>query len=241
VSSATVTDTTTLSKKAPNWLPKAVLVVVLCIAIPIIYLSFRFAMADISAYSVKYAIESWDQKGELIPLDKIDPIAEKVDSAIGWWPDNAEYIEMKARVELYRAITLANGEKDVDAAMTHLNSAIDLHNKAIELRPHWPYSWANRTLVKAYTGVFDAEYFEGFAKASQFGPWEISSNLSLVEAGLIGWAKLDDATLKLVVAAAERVAEHKPGRLAALLDRYQFKAPFCELMTESDQQKKACK
>jgi hypothetical protein len=230
-----------VKRSAPVWLPKVVLVIVLCIALPIIYLSFRFAMADVSAYSVKYAIESWDQKGELIPLDVIEPIAKKVDSAIRWWPDNAEYIEMKARVDLYRAISLANGHEDVDGAMAQLNTAIDLHNQAINLRPHWPYSWANRSLVKAYTGVFDDEYFEGFSKASQYGPWEISSNLSLVEAGLIGWAKLDESTRSLVVTAAERAAEHKPKRVSALLERYQFKEPFCQLMTESDKQKEACK
>jgi hypothetical protein len=225
----------------PSWLPKVVLVLVLCIALPVIYFSFRFAMADISAYSVKYAIESWDGKGELIPLEKLDSVGEKVDEAVDWWPNNAEYIEMKARVELYRAITLANGENDVDAAMSHLNKAIDLHNKAIELRPHWPYSWANRSLVKAYTGVFDAEYFEGFEKATKFGPWEISSNLSLVEAGLIGWSKLDESTLQTVIESAERIAEHKPRLLASLLDRYQFKEAFCQLMQSTEQQQMACK
>ena len=217
---------------------KTALFAVLCLlSLPVFYFSFRFAMADIAAYSVKYAVEDMDSGKALMTLETVDAAEEKIDSAIGWWPQNAEYVELKARLQLYRAI-MGFG---TPVFLSSVNNALALHQEAIELRPHWPYSWASRSLVKAYLGEFDAVYFEGFKEASRLGPWELSVNLSLLEAGLIGWQRLDESTISLVVAAAERGAEHRPKSVAELLNRYSMKYPICARMSRGEQQVKACR
>jgi len=213
-----------------------VFAVLLALCLPVFYFSFRFAMADIAAYSVIYAIEDMDKGKAQMSLDDIESAERKVDSALGWWPNNAEYVELKARLELYRAI-IGYG---TPVFLSSIQNALALHEEAILLRPHWPYSWASRSLVKAYSGELDAAYFEGFKKASQLGPWELSVNLSLLEAGLIGWQQLDSETSSLVIAAAERGAEHRPNLIAELLDRYGMKYPVCARMSRGEQQVKAC-
>lgn len=233
-------------------LPRILAMSVILMTVPLVYLSFCWAMSDINAYPVRYAIERWRSEAEVVTTTALDKATAEIDTALGWSPDNASYHELKARVLLYRALLVKEQiqkSKDNPEALPALSSdyesnirqALSLHESALLLRPHWPYSWANKSLMKAYLGEFDDGFVEALKRADEFGPWESSVNLSVLEAGLLGWRQLLPETRVIVVAAAERAAEHHFKAVRLLLDRYSLRYPVCVQMKRTAEQKKLCK
>lgn len=230
-------------------LPRLAAMVVIVLVIPMVYLSFRWAMADMNAYPVRYAIERWQSQDEVVTFAALDKATDKIDTALGWSADNAEYHELKAHLLLYRARLLSEQFKEqlIDPSgysvdfESYIRQALSLHESAIQLRPHWPYSWANKSLMKAYLGEFDDSFVEAMARAAKFGPWELSANLTVLEAGLLGWRQLQPASRAMVVGAAERATEHRFQAVRTLLDSYALRYPVCAQMKRSGQQQKLCK
>ncbi len=208
--------------------------VILC-ALPIIYFAVCWGMADIKAYPVRYALERWENKGEVDP-EELTAMAAAIESALSWQPHNPEYIELQARIKLHQAIMIEEGI----AFKKAVREILALHNIAIELRPQWPYSWANKALMKAYLEEFDTEYLEAMQQSEHFGPWELSVNLTVLQAGLIGWFSLTPDDKLVVVRAADRATEHNWRSARNLLDLYQRRYSVCAFMQRTEMQKKAC-
>ncbi|WP_143083804.1 hypothetical protein [Neptunomonas qingdaonensis] len=220
-----------------NALPRMAAMLVILLAIPLIYQSFRWAAADMNAYPVRYAIERWQSSDEAVTLAALDKVTDNIDTSLDWSADNAEYYELKARLLLYRALLSREEPADFES---NIRQALSLHESAIGHRPHWPYSWANKSLMKAYLGEFDQEFSTAVAQAAKFGPWELSANLTVLEAGLIGWRQLQPELQIQVLAAAERATDHRFRAVRTLLDRYRLRYPMCSQMTRSPQRKKLC-
>ena len=240
-------------------LPRMAAVAVILIAIPLVVVSFRWAMADMYTYPVRYAVERWQSQEEVVTLAALDKATDKIDTALSWSSNNAEYHELKARLLLYRALLVKEKIKDRLKEQPNENSkelselselfadfeanirqALFLHESAIQFRPHWPYSWANKSLMKAHLGEFDQEFLVAIEHAAQYGPWELSANLTVLEAGLMGWRQLKPASRVMVIAAAERAAEHRFKMVRVLLDRYALRYPVCAQMARTSQQQKLC-
>ena len=208
---------------------------VILFSLPIAYLSVKWGMADMYAYPVRYDIERWEQKG-VSDNSEIAEAAESIDRALSWQPQNPELIELKARVQLYEASLI----EDDQAFKEKLRSILSLHEQAIGLRSEWAYSWANKALIKAYLQEFDAEYLQAMQQAVLLGPWELSANLAVLEAGLIGWFSLSSDDRIVVTETASRTAEHQWKMVKNLLDRYQRRYAVCSGMQRTEVQNKVC-
>ncbi|WP_372743124.1 hypothetical protein [Neptunomonas sp.] len=286
------------SSKQPSTftLPRMAAMLVILLAIPLIYQSFRWAMADMNAYPVRYAIERWQSSDEVVTLAALDKATDDIDTSLSWSANNAEYYELKARLMHYRGLLYAEQireqreqaseqasgqttEQPADSSSvvtskvssenkakssfedkakgssedkaeqvseltanfeTTIRQALSLHETAIQHRPHWPYSWANKSLMKAYLGEYDEEFSTAIAQAAKFGPWELSANLTVLEAGLMGWRQLAPELQMQIVAAAERATEHRFQSVRLLLDRYTLRYPVCAQMKRTPAQKKLC-
>ena len=229
-----------MSKVHTNQWARLLAILVILVCVPLLYSAFRWAIADISAYPVRYAIERWQLQPDSVNLVSLVKADEAIDSALSWSADNAEYYELKARLLLYRALLSKSAAQSL-AYTNEIRQALSLHESAIKARPHWSYSWANKSLMKAYLGEFDAVFVEAIKRAEKTGPWELSANLAVLEAGLLGWRQLSSESQVVIVGAADRAAEHRPKAVRALLDRYALRFPMCSRMLRSGAQSKVCK
>ncbi|WP_028469782.1 hypothetical protein [Neptunomonas japonica] len=222
-----------------NRLARLLAILVILVSIPLVYFAFRWAVADISAYPVRYAIERWQAKPNSVELLSLDKADQDIDSALSWNSSNAEYYELKARLMLYRA-ALSESLPESPSYMDEIRQALSLHESAIKLRPNWAYSWANKALMKAYLGEFDEVFFDAIKHAEKTGPWELSANLAVLEAGLLGWEQLSSESRAVIVGAAGRATEHRPKVVRSLLDSYALRLPVCAHMLGSTKQIKVC-
>ena len=229
-----------MSKVATSHWARLLAILVMLVCVPLLYSAFRWAIADISAYPVRYAIERWQLQPDSVDLVSLTKAGEEIDLALSWSAGNAEYYELKARLLLYRALL----SKNIAQTPTYINEirqALSLHERAIEVRPHWSYSWANKSLMKAYLGEFDTVFIEAIKRAEKTGPWELSANLAVLEAGLLGWQQLSPGSQVVIIRAANRAAEHSPRAVRMLLGRYVLRFPVCSRMLRSSAQRKVCK
>ncbi|BBB28887.1 hypothetical protein [Neptunomonas japonica] len=228
-----------MSASVKNRLARLLAMLVILVSIPLVYFAFRWAVADISAYPVRYAIERWQAKPGTVDLLSLDKAEQDINSALSWNSGNAEYYELKARLMFYRA-SLSDSSSESPLSMNEVRQALSLHESAIKLRPNWAYSWANKSLMKAYLGEFDEVFFDAIKRAEKTGPWELSANLAVLEAGLLGWRQLSSESRAVIVGAAGRATEHRPKVVRSLLDSYALRVAVCSRMLRTTKQAKVC-
>jgi len=201
-----------------------------------IYTAFTWAMGDLYGYKVRYATSQWQERSELPSLAEVVQAMEDADAALGWETDNPEYKELKARVLYYRA--LINGPDS--AGVADIREAALLHRDAIELRPRWPYSWANLVLMKAHLGEVDDEYQYALEQAIRFGPWEQSVHISLTHAAVLSWSSLSKEQKSLYAGNIERGLVRDFRAMRTTLDAYQKRSVVCAYLKRSPKQKRLC-
>ncbi len=217
-------------------------IVILVLLLPVLYLCFKWMMADLHAYPVRYAVKGWSEQKPVKP-DELSRLLDKIDTAISYTPDNAELLELKARILYQRAFLngLRANQPLSELVESDLRSALILHQQASRLRPQWPYSWANQSLMKAWLGEFDQIWLFATQQAKQTGPWELSANLAVSESSLLGWRELPSSGQSLALAAIERALHHKPSAVRSLLIHYKLLYPVCASLPQSKGQKQVCR
>jgi len=192
-----------------------------------IYHAGKLAIADVLHYPVKSWIETIDTSNSISP-EEFDKVQVKILRSISFNPNNAEYQEYLGRIHYLRAV---NNYQDTKLFRDNIQQAYLAHKQAIKLRPEWPYSWANLALMKSHLQQLDVEYLYAVNQAVRFGPWEISSNEALVQAGFNGWARLSQNSQKITVAALERVYQQSPQTTRQLIRHFGNEAHVCLLIT----------
>ncbi|MCJ8341133.1 MAG: hypothetical protein MJK10_21940 [Pseudomonadales bacterium] len=210
---------------------KSVKVVIILLIISlsawVIYHAGRLAIADVIHYPVKSWIESVDAN-EPVSGAELDKAEDKILRSISFNPDNAEYQEYLGRIHYLRAI---GNFHDGSLFQENIQKAYLAHKQAIKLRPKWPYSWANLALIKSHQQQLDVEYLYAVNQAVRFGPWEISSNEALVQAGFNGWLKLSKNSQQITIDALVRIYQQTPKAARKLLAHYSAQDTVCPLLT----------
>lgn len=81
-------------------------------------------------------------------------------------PFNPDYLQARGRLATWSSLSPdADRLPPPDAGLPALRTSL-------QLRPRWPYAWAELAMVKALAGEFDAEFERSLARAERFGPWE---------------------------------------------------------------------
>lgn len=197
---------------------------------------FRWGMGDLYGYKVRYALNAWQEQAVLPEYDEVSQVLVSANSALFWENDNPEYIELKARVLYYRALGRGfdkNGLADVVQAK-------ELHLKAIQLRPNWPYSWANLVLMKSYLKEFDDSYNRALSNAVRFGPWEQSLHLTLSHAAALSWSSLSIPQKHVFAKNIERGIVRNHVEIRSTLDAFRKLVPVCAFLKRDSQQAKLC-
>ena len=184
---------------------------VLCLAI---YQAFTLLRSEVGRYQTELFLDHWQQETEasnsfVVDASELDIAINGVDSAIRQMPENPALYVLKARV-------LERGR--LSGIDTENNSELEAWQKAIALRPAWPYSWSDYAQARSQYSLIDSEFEAALLRASELGPWEprVLENSALFSFHYRGWlsdalqAELDNSYQKLVKAyphSAQRIAK----------------------------------
>ena len=191
-----------------------------------IYHAGKLAIADVFHYPVKSWFESIDTTKSILAHD-LDQAESKILLSISFNPDKADYQEYLGRIHYLRAI---NNYQDARLFRDNIQQAYLAHRQAIRLRPQWPYSWANLALMKSHMQQLDVEFLYAVNQAVRYGPWEISSNEAVVQAGFNGWAQLSENSQTITVKALERVYQQSPKTARQLIIHFGNQGEVCSMI-----------
>ena len=201
----------------------SVSLIVISLAAYLAYQAATIALADISHYPVKSAIAK-STTDDPLSIDKLENLETKTLHSIKLRPNNGEYREYLGRLYYLKAIQNKDSTK---LFFNNIQLAYDSHRKASQLRPQWPYSWANMALMKSHLNQFDAGFIHSFNQAEKFGPWEISSNLAIAQAGLKGWEHLSHSMQDKTVQVIGRIHQQQPFEAKNILANYELTSVIC--------------
>lgn len=205
-----------------------------------IYLGTRWMLGDIAAYHTRYDFERWERKGAFPSDEEVITSLGNIDTALSWAPDNPEYLELKARLLLFKAINRIMDDNEA-LPLAEYQAAAELHRHALRIRPRWPYSWANLALVKSSMAEIDTEFDTALRNASQFGPWEMPVQLTTIQAGAMSWQSLALKQQRSVASVVDRGLVYQFKEVAEILDAYGQRVNVCALLESSDKVDKLCK
>ncbi|WP_067869653.1 hypothetical protein [Neptuniibacter marinus] len=201
-----------------------------------VYSVFSWAMGDLYGYKVRYALERWQDTSVLPQLQEVSDVLADSNRALSWEARNPEYVELKGRVLYYRALALGLD----DQGLVDISRAKTLHQQALELRPRWPYSWANLVLMKSYLKEFDEEYHQALINSLKFGPWEKSVHLTLSHAAALSWRALSLEQKRLFAKNIERGIVRNMPEIRSILSVYNRKSSICAYLKRDPIQNKLC-
>ena len=160
-------------------------------------------------------------------------------TAIEWQKNRAEYRDIEALLLYYQALHYYQAGSSAGYRESTLE-AIAGYRNASQARPNWPYSWANLALMKASVQQFDHEFETALIKAIKLGPWENAVNISVAEAGLLGWAALTPATQNAVIENIERGLKRNTPVLKKRLKIINKLGMACIYLKASNERKRLC-
>lgn len=199
----------------------------------------RSGAADYYAYSPRHHLDQWAKSDKLPPEEKLSSELSKIRIAIEWQQNRAEYRDIEALLLYYQALHHYQ-ENDPRGFHQSTLEAIESYRQATIERPNWPYSWSNLALMKAAIKQFDPEYEQALIKAVALGPWENSVNVSVAEAGLLGWSTLPSSTQSAVVDNIERGVKRNTPTLKNRLKALNKLGMACIYLKNSKERKRLC-
>jgi hypothetical protein len=111
-------------------------------------------------------------------------------------------------------------DKDDEENNHYLSLALGNYRKAAELRPAWPYSWSQISLVKYRMGEIDQELQQAIENATNTGPWDPDVQQIIAEVGLSAWQELDYSMREIIVRNIDRGITMQPILMLNILKKY---------------------
>ena len=197
-------------------------------------------IGEVYDYRVRYAMDMWQDEKRLADGAELKIAFANINYALYWHPNRPDYLEHKAHLYLYFMLIYAHRENIFRWAGL---KAVELHQRALRLRPTWPYSWAGLALIKAYLGEFDKDYIVAYNNAIRYGKLEVSVQKELIEAGLIARHKrFEEPALQSSFLSVLRTAiatkSYPISEIKSSMYRYHQLEDICTLLNNNLEEKK---
>lgn len=172
--------------------------------------AFAWGAADAAFFRAKGWAEAWDNlsaqaaaDGEVFRPSDADWAEAKATGRLAAMlsPWNPEYQETLAHIYAFKDNDLQAGDP---AARESRLQALSYFQESAQLRPTWPYVYAEMALTKYQMGEMDAEFDRSLATAARLGPWEPDIMAVIANIGMSSWDKLSPATRELFYDTAVR-------------------------------------
>jgi hypothetical protein len=214
-----------------------------CILIIMLVLCTIAAANSLAAFVIAYPatmqLDIWRDKRHQMDHDQWDTIRSRINHALQYTPDNPELLSglglaHEAEYIFYPATEPA-------ASMARME-ARTYYQRAIHLRPSWPYDRMNFTLVKYNLNEVEQEIYKLITQTIELGPWEPWVQQIVAELGLRNWNRLQDEFRELVKETVNNGIRHSDNTkwMLNLLARHNMPALACDKHYENDQVKRFC-
>jgi len=175
-----------------------------------------WGVADVNVQSARRNLLLWES--DVNTLDNIEwTIAyDSVSKAVSQDPLNPELLTLMANVQEWKIYL----DEDDEENNHYLSLALKNYRKAAELRPAWPYTWSQISLVKYRMGKIDQELKQAIENATKTGPWEPGVQQIIAEVGLSVWEELDFAMRGIIVRNIDRGITMQPVPMMNILKKH---------------------
>ena len=181
----------------------------------IITAGFR-GLADVNVQSARRSLVLWESDVNALNNKEWTIAYDSVSKAVSQDPLNPELLTLMANVQEWKIYL----DKDDEENNYYLGLALKNYRKAAELRPAWPYSWSQISLVKYRMGEIDQELQQAIENATKTGPWEPGVQQIIAEVGLGVWEELDFAMREIIVRNIDRGITMQPILMLNILKKY---------------------
>jgi len=181
----------------------------------IITAGFR-GLADVNVQSARRSLVLWESDVNALNNKEWTIAYDDVSKAVSQDPLNPELLTLMANVQEWKIYL----DKDDEENNYYLGLALKNYRKAAELRPAWPYSWSQISLVKYRMGEIDQELQQAIENATKTGPWEPGVQQIIAEVGLGVWEELDFAMREIIVRNIDRGITMQPILMLNILKKY---------------------
>jgi hypothetical protein len=161
-------------------------------ALTSLYYVIPAAVADYSTLKTRHEIERLRDSATRAPSPQAWALLrDDLLQAAAWSPDNPRWYDDLGFLHVLRARSTQGIPELADLRRSLHAEAAAYYRKAAQLRPMFPYGWANLALAKHHAGQDDAEMWAAFDKALAYGRHEIGVERMLAELAFARWQTLD--------------------------------------------------
>lgn len=192
------------------------LIIPCLILIGLIITAGFWGLADINVQPARRSLLLWESDVNTLNKTEWTIAYNSVSKAISQDPLNPELLSLMANVQEWKIYL----DKNDDENNHYLSLALKNYRKAAELRPAWPYTWSQISLVKYRMGEIDQELQQAIENATKTGPWEPGVQQIIAEVGLGVWEELDFAMREIIVRNIDRGITMQPILMLNILKKY---------------------
>jgi len=152
----------------------------------------------------------------------------RVNTALNRFHNNPDYLDFAGRLKVLSASqpgVVGRERREL------LESAAVNFRQALNVRPLWPYSWANLLSVNDQLGAVDEEFNTALIRAIETGPWEPRVQLQVIGSGLRYWDELGVKERRLVRSKVVDALKIQPREAFAIVKDYGRADLVCGLET----------
>jgi len=195
-----------------------------------------WGLADINVQSARRSLMQWENDVSTLNQTEWTNAYDGVSKAISLDPLNPELFALMANVQEWKIYL----DKDDEENNHYLSLALRNYRKAAELRPAWPYTWSQISLVKYRMGEIDQELQQAIENATNTGPWEPDVQQIIAEVGLSAWQELDFSMRGIIVRNIHRGITMQPILMLNILKKHGHLKMVCYQQKNDPVIKKFC-
>jgi len=183
------------------------------------------ALADAYAAPAESYLQDKRDAREAFTEEEWQALSASLKRALALAPGDPRILSELAR--LHR-VQLEVEDLDAGQITRHGDSATGYYQRALALRPTWPWDWGNLALVK-YEQYQDSSevYQDALVRAVQFGPRQSSLQRLVTELGIDSWPVLRPDAVTAVLKAADRALERNPASFSGMAVQLEKWRPLC--------------
>lgn len=196
----------------------------------------RWLLAEAYHYQARAFMDSWNPNQD-IPKGEWEIAHDALAKAIKLNSTQAVYLEDMSELIFQKTFETSLPPKE-NAYLQQ--QAVEYMRQAVNLRPSWPYAWAQFALIKYRLFGLDKEVSLALGKASALGPWEPSVQQIVAEVSFSCWKNLDQALRENILNQFEHASPAEFSKVFNIAMKYNITAPLCQKIINKPTWAKLC-
>ncbi len=138
----------------------------------------QMGYANLHYFSANNQLGQWVSEGAISSESSYQQALQAISLSNEMHPDNPQYIETLAAIQEWAVYGGYAEDSNFSLALAN-------YERAIQLRPLWPWTWSAKVMTKWRLGEIDDVMWHGLVKLGETGPYTMDANLVIVDGGLM--------------------------------------------------------